>query len=93
MAVMKTKDEKEIYINCNCSCGNGCSIKLWDLFGDGKDVSISFVHQGGRPQRRLQRIWSAIRGKDFYWSEILLNEEEWKEFYSSIEKFNELINK
>lgn len=82
MAVLKSCDGDEIIISCKCGCDEGIRVKV-DHDADDGDVWYQTYVSGNwyREQSRLidkiKKIWAIIRNKDFYYSEIVLDAEEW----------------
>ena len=82
-------------MNCNCGCGDGVEIRLekdehdyaWlhILASKWYSEQITILGQIGK---KLKKIWWVIRGKDFYHSEIIMNQSEWQEFVEVINKIN-----
>lgn len=97
MSVLKSKDNKELIINCNCECDEGIRIKIQEFHDD--DYSILTYSNGNfyRDQNhtvwnvislKLKKIWKVIRNKDHCYSEIILSKkdfEELKEYINNIE--------
>jgi hypothetical protein len=88
MSVLKSKDDREIIINCICGCDDSVHIKIdkedyecyciitylnGNFYRDQKSVFNTFI-------KKLKKIWAIIRNKDYYYSDIILNEEEFEEF-------------
>lgn len=94
MAVMKNKTGTEMYLDCSCGCGDGLRIRF-----DTNDYDFyclmtytNSVFQGTqantfwrRFRTKVKKIWSIIRGKDFYYSEIMMSKDEFREFKSYID--------
>ena len=83
MAVLKSTDGKEMIILCKCGCDNGLRVHIE---GDGEDYCYQtylsgnwYKEQGGFIDK-IKKIWAIIRNKDYSYSEIVLNKEEWEQY-------------
>ena len=90
MAVLKTKDGKELHIDCRCGNDEGIRFRI-NSFDDFSHYCLMTYTNGHfyREQddriwkvlyKKLKKIWAIIRNKDFYYSEIVMNKEEFNEF-------------
>jgi len=97
MAVMRSKDGKDLLVDCSCGCDNGVRIKVqpWD------EESYAFItYTNGNFYRdqedsgwrvfckKWKKIWAIMRGKDFYYADICMSKadfQEFKDYLSSIE--------
>lgn len=88
MAVMKSKDGKNLMVDCNCGCDEGLRIRINDF--DEETYAIITYTSGNfyKEQNysawqifklKCKKIWRILRGKDFYYSEILVSKEEYNE--------------
>lgn len=96
MAVMRSKDGNELYVDCHCTCNDGIRIRVEK---DEHDFYYYLSYTNGNWYRdqtsvlrtffnKLKKIWAIIRNKDYYYSEILMQKEdfdEFKEYINSIE--------
>ena len=83
MAILETKDNKEIMILCKCGCDDGIRIKIDTEFGDYAYmtyVSGNFYNEQNGFFKKLKKIWNIIRNKDFYYSDIILSKEDFEEY-------------
>lgn len=90
MAALKNKDGTELYIDCNCSCGDGIRFKIdkedpYDLYCCMTYTSGNFYSEQdetvfGAIYKKLKKIWAIIRNKDFYYSEVCMTKAEFEEF-------------
>ena len=90
------KNIKDMLVTCNCGCQEGMEFRFVKEKYDDINNTDYFIElctsEWGSEQdhgiRRLkfviQKIWKIIRGKDFYYSEIMLTPEQWKEFKAKI---------
>lgn len=97
MSVMKSKDGKNLIVDCNCGCDEGLRIKIHPF--DDERYSILTYTSGNfyKDQNmscwrifklKCKKIWRILRGKDYCYSEILLTKEEFeelKEYINSVE--------
>ena len=97
MAVMKSKDESNLIVDCCCGCDEGLRIRV------DKDDSENYMivsYTSGNFYKlqnltmfkalalKLKKIWRIIRSKDFIYSEICMTKtdfEEFKEYINSID--------
>ena len=94
MAVLRSKDGKELLVDCSCGCNEGLRISLKedeDGYAYLSYVSGNFyTEQDGafkRLGKKLKKMWRVLRGKDFVYSEICMTKadvEEFKEYINSI---------
>ena len=83
MATLKTKDNKEMIILCECGCDEGMRIQIDTEFGDYAYmtyVSGNFYKEKNGFFNKLKKIWDIIRNKDFYYSDIILSKEDFEEY-------------
>lgn len=88
MSVLSSKDKKELIITCNCGCDDSVCIKIdkadhyyyciitylnGNFYRDQKSVFQYII-------KKLKKIWAIIRNKDYYYSDIIMNKEEFEEF-------------
>lgn len=94
MAVLKSKDGKELIVSCKCGCDEGVRIQIdkedYDMYAILTYLSGHFyTEQGGLWRKKLKKIWAIIRNKDFYYSDIIMTKDdfaEFKEYINSIEE-------
>lgn len=88
MAVLKNKDNTELYVDCCCGCDNGIRFKIDK---DDLDLYAIISYTNGKfyieqdsiwstLRKKLKKIWAIIRNKDFYYAEITMTETEFEEF-------------
>ncbi len=84
MAVLKSKDENEMIISCKCGCDDGLRLKVEkDLDGTyyyQTYLSGNWYREQAGFTRKLKKIWEIIRNRDFYYSEIVMEQEDWEEY-------------
>lgn len=93
MAVMISEDKKDLIVNCECGCENALHIRI-----DPEDDYYLHVLNSNfyRNQNmtvfkiictKLKKIWSIIRSKDFYYSEICMTAKDYETFKKYINQF------
>jgi hypothetical protein len=91
MAVLKNKDGNELILSCICSCDDGLRVKI-----DNSDevsycyqtyISGNWYKEQGSFKDKLKKICAIIRNKDYYYSEIILNKEQWEEYKEWVNKY------
>ena len=96
MAIMKSKDGKNLVVDCDCGCDEGFRIRVkedYDSF-----VFLSYLNGNFyRDQnekfwrvfcKKCKKIWRIIRNKDYMYSEIIMNKNDFKEFQEYIKNIN-----
>lgn len=85
MAVFKNFSEDELIISCRCGCDEGIHFRLSN-YQDGTYAFLAFTNgnfykeQGLGFVEKLKKICAIIRGKDYYYSDIVMSEEEFAQF-------------
>lgn len=89
MAVLKSKNNNEILIDCNCGCDTGVRFRIdkydYDyycimtytngiFYRDQDDTLLKVLH------KKLKKIWAIIRDKDFYYADVMMTKDEFDEF-------------
>ena len=98
MAVMVSKDKKEMIITCKCGCENAIHVRVDDTDKDYDCYAIQTYMNGNwyRDQddrifrsicRKLKKIWPIIRNKDFYYSDVLMSREDFQKYKEYINQF------
>lgn len=97
MSVMKSKDGRELMVDCSCGCNDGVRIKVNT---EDKDMYFLVTYTNGNFYRdqnesilgvikkKLKKIYSILANKDYCHSEICMTKEdflEFKDFISEIE--------
>ena len=89
MAVLKNKKGTELLVDCHCGCDAGIRFKV-----DKNDIDYycfmtytngNFYREQGDTTwyvilKKLEKIWAIIRNKDYYYSDLVLNKDEFDEF-------------
>ena len=96
MAILKSKDGKELLVNCTCGCDNGVLFKI-DKEDDDYYCFLTYTNsrfyteQYGGWQvlcKKLKRILAIIRNKDYHYTDTFMTKaefEEFKEYINSID--------
>lgn len=83
MATLKSKDNKEIIITCDCNCDEGIRVKIDESYGDYcylTYISGNWYKEQNVLSKKLKKIWNIIRNKDFYYSEVVMSKEDFEEY-------------
>ncbi len=95
MSVLMNKDKTEVIVTCRCGCDEAIHIII-----DKDDYTYAFVsYMNGNfykdqygafdiLKKKFKKIWAIIKNKDYYYSDIIMNKEEFKvfkEYVNSIE--------
>lgn len=95
MAVLRDLKGTEMYLDCACGCGDGVRIRFdkndYDYYCLMTYTNSVFQQTQSntfwrRLRRKLTKIWAIIRGKDFYYSEIMMAKDEFEEFKRYIDE-------
>lgn len=84
MAVFKNFKDDELIVSCKCGCDEGIHFKIYNYEG-GDYAFLTYTNGNFYTQQRpflekLKKIWAIIRNKDFYYSDVVLTKEDFKEF-------------
>ena len=94
MSVMKSKDGKNLIVDCNCGCDEGLRIKIHPFDDERYSIltytSGNFYKEQNMSSWRVfklkcKKIWRILRGKDYTYSEILVSKEEFKDLQEYIQ--------
>jgi hypothetical protein len=103
MTVLVNKDGNECTILCDCKCGAGLHIDLSFCKDSRKtldiepEIYLSFIssnfynEQCGHIEifkQRCKKIWTILRGKDYTYSDIILNVKDWKDIKDFMNNVN-----
>jgi hypothetical protein len=89
MAVLKSKDGTELLVDCNCGCNDGVRLRIdnddFDFYCFMSYINGSFYRDQNDTMwyvflKKIKKILAIIRNKDFYYAEIIMNKNEFKEF-------------
>ena len=89
MAVLKSKNNNEILIDCNCGCDTGVRFRIdrydsdyycimtytnGSFYRDQDDTLLKVL------RKKLKKILAIIRNKDLYYADIMMTKDEFDEF-------------
>lgn len=89
MAVLKSKDGKELLVDCYCGCNDGVRIRLdkddYDFYYFMSYTNGNFYRDQNEKlfstlSKKLKKIWAIVRNKDFYYAEIIMDGNDFNEF-------------
>ena len=98
MAVLTSKDEKELIVTCSCGCEDSVhlSIEKWSeddyafmMFMNGAFTSAQDKTFRKVFKEKVQKIWAIIRNKDYYYHDIRMSKEDFETFKEYINKVSE----
>lgn len=92
MAVLKSANNKEMILTCRCGCDEGIRVKI-DTDDDEYYYYQTYIsgnwYKEQQPlTKKLKKIWNIIRNKDFYYSEICMNKDEFDEYRNWLNQFD-----
>ena len=92
--INSTKDEKIVIVNCDCGCNQELHIKKYiDEDINNIEYYITFSCSKfdeeqqtifGIIKKRLKRAWYSLRGKDYRYFELFLNQENFRDLQDKI---------
>ena len=98
MSLMKSSDDKQFIIDCNCGCGEGLKFVIdkedsvdyycltsfisSDWYNKQKDNFWQVIYN------KLKRIWFVLRDKDYQYSEFYMSKNEFCEFKEYIDSLD-----
>ena len=89
MSVMISEDQNDLVLDCDCGCDNGIRIRVdrddsdyyffisyicGNFYRDREDT-FKFVLK-----KKLKRIWSIIRNKDYHCFDMCINKDDFLKF-------------
>ena len=89
MAVMRSKDGDELYIDCYCGCNDGYRFKIdrddFDYYCFMTYTNGTFYREQGDTLwgvlcKKWQKILAIIKNKDYYYSEVTMTKDEFDDF-------------
>ncbi len=96
MAVLMTKDKKELIITCKCGCENAYHLVIdpedEDMYCFLCFLKADFCTEGDKtPWRafktRMKKIWTILRGKDYCYSDTVMSKADYEEFKAYVNRF------
>jgi hypothetical protein len=89
MAVMRSKNGKELMVDCECGCSEGVRIKVntedFDMYFLVTYTNGNFYRDQnesifGVIKKKLKKIYAILANKDYCYSEICMTKDDFKEF-------------
>ena len=95
MSVFYNKDKTELIVACRCGCDDAAHIKIdkndHDFYCLVSYMNGNFYKEQygmfGTLKQKLKKILAIIRNKDYCYSEIIMDKEEFETFKEYINKF------
>ena len=94
MSIMKSEDGTNLIVDCDCKCDDGLRIRVdkdedFDYYFIMSYTSGNFYKEQDYTiwkviRTKLKKIWCIIRNKDYCYSEICMNKDDFKEFQEYI---------
>jgi hypothetical protein len=84
--VFTNKKEDELIVTCKCGCGEGLHWQAGTWDDEGEEYYISLVEsswydkQDSRLKSYIKRLWKALRGKEYHFTELILKKDDVEEF-------------
>lgn len=89
MAVLRDKQCKDMIITGTCGCDEGFRLKVFEEDDDWFAMCSFFNANWYKEQDmtvwkviklKVQKIWSIIRNKDYYYADVVMSKAEFEEF-------------
>lgn len=86
MAVLKNFENDELIVSCKCGCNDGIHIKINKEEDETDRAFVAFTNgnfyreQSSSFIKKLQKIWTIIANKDFYYSDVVMTEKDFEQF-------------
>lgn len=84
MAVFKNFEDDELIISCKCGCDEGIH---FSIVKDGDYYAfVSFINGNFYKEQKhsiidkMRKIWSVLANKDYYYADVRMGKEDFKEF-------------
>lgn len=95
MAVFYSEKEKELVVTCRDACGEAAHIKVntddCDYYALWSYMNGNFYKEQNGVFRtfanKVKKIWAIIRNKDYCYSDIVMDKEEFETFKKYINQF------
>lgn len=92
---MKDKNNESCALYCSCGCTDGVILKV-DKDDDWNTIELSLVsdnfylHSQNKIsfKDKLKRIWNIIKNEEYYYFDIMIEEEDLKEFKEFVNNIN-----
>ena len=89
MAVLRSKDGRDMLIDCSCGCDNGVRFRIdkedfdnycFMSYTNGKFYTEQCEGMWRVFCKKLKKIWAIIRNKDFHYADMFMTKDEFDEF-------------
>lgn len=86
--------DEELIVTCKCGCHDAIHIAIDDSGAEYDDYAILTYMKAQNDTilrvtlRKLRKIWAIITNKDYYYSEICMNREDFTKFREYINNFS-----
>ena len=89
MAILRSKDGKEILVNCTCGCDCGVLFKVDreddDYYCFMTYTNSRFYTEQGESMwyafcKKVRRIWAILRNREYHYTDTFLTKAEFEEF-------------
>jgi hypothetical protein len=98
MALLLSEDKKELVVTCKCGCQDAIHIKIDDTDKELDEYGfITYINgnwyrdQDDRVlmslERKIKKIWTVIRNKDYYYSDVLMSSDDFMKLKEYINQF------
>ena len=98
MSVMISENKKELVVTCECGCEDTFYIRVDDKYKDSGSYAVQTYLNGNwyRDQedsilwcigRKLRKIWAIIRNRDYFYSDVVMNYEDFQKYKEYINQF------
>lgn len=84
MSFLLTEDKTEMIVTCNCACGDSVRFKVMSDKDDRFWAIWTYLCWGHKTEDtirgcvllRLKRVWRALKGRDYYLSDMILYKDD-----------------
>lgn len=83
MSTLKSNDNNEMIITCDCGCDEGIRVRIdesFECYCYLTYISGNFYKEQLGLLDKLKKIWKIIRNKDFCYSDIAMSKEDFREY-------------
>lgn len=92
MAVFRNFKDDELIISCKCGCDEGIHFAIRD-YKDGDYAFVTYTSSNYYREQchfreKLKKIWAIIRNKDYYYSEVCIDKNDFEQFAEWVNKKN-----
>lgn len=96
MAIMISEDKKDLIATCECGCDEGVHLTISNKDGEKYYAYQCFINGNfyrdqygifGTFKNKIKKIWAIIRNKDYYYSDVVMNKEDFEQFKRWVNQF------